>query len=154
MRRQAISERAATDIGLLTDREVLIAGAIAYWCEGTKDKPYRRPESRVVFINSDPKLILFFLRFLTVADIERERIYCRVSIHESADVAGAERFWQQVTGLPDDQFRRPTLKRHNPKALRKNTSDDYHGCLVIYVRKGLELYRQIEGWARAVMSDS
>jgi transcriptional regulator with XRE-family HTH domain len=150
-RRKAISERAAADISSLTDREVLIAGAIAYWCEGTKDKPYRRPENRVAFINSDPRLILFFLRFLAVAGIERERIYCRVSIHESADVAGAERFWRQVTGLPDDQFGRPTLKRHNPVTIRKNTGDDYHGCLVISVRKALELYRQIEGWASAAM---
>jgi hypothetical protein len=152
MRRQAISDRAAAEIGPLTDREILIAGAIAYWCEGTKDKPYRRPENRVAFINSDPRLILFFLRFLAVAGIERERICCRVSIHESADVAGAERFWRQVTGLPDDQFGRPTLKRHNPATVRKNTGGDYHGCLVITVRKALELYRQIEGWATAGMA--
>jgi hypothetical protein len=153
-RRQAISDRAAAEIGLLTDREVLITGAIAYWCEGTKDKPYRRPDNRVAFINSDPKLILFFLRFLTVAGIERGRIHCRISIHESADIAGAELFWRQVTGLPDDQFGRPTLKRHNPATVRKNTGDDYHGCLVITVRKGLELYRQIEGWASAAMAQS
>jgi len=152
IRRQAISERAASDIGALADREVLIAGAVAYWCEGTKDKPYRRRENRVAFINSDPKLILFFLRFLAVAGIDRERIYCRVSIHESADVARAERFWRQVTQLPDDQFRRPTLKHHNPATIRKNTGDSYHGCLVITVRKGLELYRQIEGWASAAMA--
>ncbi len=76
----------------------------------------------MAFINSDPKLILFFLRFLRVAGIERERIYCRVSIHESADVAGAERFWRQVTAMPADQFRRTTLKRHNPTTNRKNTA--------------------------------
>jgi hypothetical protein len=29
---------AAARIGALTDREVLIAGAIAYWCEGAKNK--------------------------------------------------------------------------------------------------------------------
>jgi hypothetical protein len=93
---------------------------------------------------------LFFLRFLAVAGIERDRIYCRLSIHESADVAGADRFWRQVTGLPDAQFRRPTLKRHNPTTVRKNTGDDYHGCLIVRVRSATELYRQIEGWASAV----
>jgi len=150
-RRKAISDRAADEIGLLTDREITIAGAIAYWCEGTKNKPYRRPENRVVFVNSDPRLILFFLRFLDVAGIARERIRCCVAIHECADVAAAQRFWQQVTGLPDEQFRRPVLKRHNPKTTRKNTGDDYHGCLAINVGKATELYRQIEGWANAVM---
>ena len=151
MRRQAISEQAAAEIGPLTDREVLVAGAIAYWCEGAKNKTYRRPENRVTFVNSDPRLILFFLRFLEVAEIDRERIRCNVAIHESSDVAGAQRFWQQLTGLPSEQFRRPVLKRHNPKTTRKNTGDDYHGCLVITVGKATELYRQIEGWASAVM---
>jgi transcriptional regulator with XRE-family HTH domain len=151
-RRRAVSEAAAAEIGALTDREVIIAGAVAYWSEGAKNKPYRRYDNQVQFINSDPKMIALFLRFLAVVGIERERVYGRVSIHESADVAGAQRFWQQVTQLPAEQFRKPTLKRHNPKTIRKNTRDDYHGCLTICVCKGGELYRQIEGWASAVMA--
>ena len=150
-RRQAISAAAAAQIGELTDREILIGGAVAYWCEGTKNKPYRRLDNKVVFINSDPKLILFFLRFLEVAVMERERICCQLSIHASADVVRAHMFWQQVTGMPEEQFGQPTLKRHNPKTVRKNTGDDYNGCLVIRARRGGELYRQIEGWASAVM---
>jgi transcriptional regulator with XRE-family HTH domain len=150
--RQAITERAAADIGQLTDREILIAGAIAYWCEGSKNKPYRR-ENKVVFVNNDARLILFFLRFLRVAGIERERVRCQVAIHESADVAGAQRFWQQLTGLPAEQFRRPVLKRHNPRTTRKNSGDDYHGCLRINVGRPTEFYRQMEGWASAVMAE-
>jgi hypothetical protein len=41
----------------LTDREVVIA----YWCEGSKNKPGRR-DGRVIFTNSDPALIRFFLK--------------------------------------------------------------------------------------------
>jgi transcriptional regulator with XRE-family HTH domain len=149
-RRQAISKQAAAHIGSLSDRELLIAGAVAYWCEGTKNKPYRRAD-RVIFVNSDAGLILLFLRFLSVAGVERERLVCCVAIHESADVAGAQRFWQQLTGLGREQFRSPSLKRHNPKTVRKNIGDDYHGCLVIYVRQSAGLYRQIEGWASAAM---
>ncbi len=52
---------AAAQIGELTDRELLIAGAIAYWCEGAKSKPHRRSD-QVNFINSDPALIRLFLR--------------------------------------------------------------------------------------------
>ena len=54
--------------------------------------------------------------------------------------------------LQPEQFRRPTLKRHNPKTIRKNTGDDYHGCLVIKVRRSASLYRQIDGWASAAMA--
>jgi hypothetical protein len=150
-RRQAVSARAAAQVGALSDREVLIAGAIAYWCEGTKNKPHRRNDD-VVFINSDPGLIVFFLRFLAVAGIACERLTCRVSIHESADVAAAHRFWRGVTGLPECQFGKPTLKHHNPKTIRKNVGEDYHGCLTIRVRLSADLYRRIEGWALATMA--
>jgi hypothetical protein len=44
------------------------------------------------------------------------------------------------------------LKRHNPMTVRKNTGDDYHGCLRIDVLRGTSLYRKIEGWAAGVMS--
>lgn len=151
-RRQAISDEAAAEVGSLSDREVLIAGAIAYWCEGTKSKPYRR-DDRVTFVNSDPGLIRFFLRFLAAAGIRPDRIVCCVHIHETADAGAAQEFWQDVTGLASQHFRRPCIKRHNPKTVRKNTGANYHGCLVIYVRSSADLYRRIEGWASAAMMD-
>ena len=54
-RRAAACAAAADEIGQLNDREIIIAGAIAYWCEGAKNKPDRRYD-RVVFTNSDPGL--------------------------------------------------------------------------------------------------
>jgi hypothetical protein len=41
-RREAVRAAAAAEVGALSDREVLIAGAVAYWCEGVKNKPHRR----------------------------------------------------------------------------------------------------------------
>ena len=148
--REAARVAAAAQIGALNDREILIAGAIAYWCEGAKNKPYRRGD-QVILMNSDPALIRFYLRFLAVAGIEPDRLRCRVQIHESADAEAAQQFWLEVTGLDTAQFRRPALKRHNPKTVRKNTGHDYHGCLRIDVLRGTGLYRKIEGWAAGAM---
>ena len=148
--REAARVAAAAQIGALNDREILIAGAIAYWCEGAKNKPYRRGD-QVIFMNSDPALIRFYLRFLAVAGIEPDRLRCRVQIHESADAEAAQQFWLDMTGLEAAQFRRPALKRHNPKTVRKNTGHDYHGCLRIDVLRGTGLYRKIEGWAAGAM---
>jgi transposase len=150
--RAATRETAAAQIGALTDREVVIAGAIAYWCEGTKNKPGRRAD-RVVFTNSDPGLIRFFLKFLQVNGTSREDAIFRVYIHESADVESAQRFWLEVTGASPDQFRAPALKRHNPKTTRKNTGGEYHGCLRIDVRRSSGLYRKIEGWSTAIVGE-
>lgn len=149
--RAAARTAAAAEIGALSDREIIIAGAVAYWCEGEKNKPHRRSD-RVSFINSDPALVKFFLRFLDVAGVERERLIFRVYVHESADVEAAQRFWLELTGVQPGQFRRPTLKRHNPRTVRKNIGADYHGCLTINVRLGADLYRKIDGWATAVMA--
>src|SRR5262252_5303050 len=52
--KEAIRAGEEQAIGALSQREILIAGAIAYLCEGTKSKQYCR-RWRVVFINSDPR---------------------------------------------------------------------------------------------------
>jgi hypothetical protein len=106
------------------------------------------------FINSDPALIRFFLRFLDTAGVPRTILTYRVYIHQSADIAAAQIFWIKVTGASPEQFRRPTLKQHNPKTLRKNVGEDYHGCLRIDVSRSAALYLKIEGWAAAAMSSS
>jgi hypothetical protein len=148
--REAAIAAAAAEIGPLSDREFLIAGAIAYWCEGCKRKPHRRAE-RVTFVNSDPGLVRFFLRFLDHAGIDQDRVTYRVQIHENADISASERFWLEVTAASPAQFRKSSLKRHNPKTVRKNVGADYHGCLRIDVLRGADLYQKIEGWARAAM---
>ncbi len=142
--------RAAAEIGAMTDREILIGGAVAYWCEGAKSKPHRHVE-RVAFINSDPALIRFFLRFLDTAGIPRDDLIFRMHIHETADVEAAHRFWLDLTGAQPSQFRRPVLKHHNPKTVRKNVGAGYRGCLRIDVRRSCDLYRRIEGWAAGAM---
>jgi hypothetical protein len=150
-RRAEVRDAAGAQIGGLTDREILIAGAIAYWCEGSKSKPHRRID-QVAFINSDPALIRFFLRFVEATGTPRTDLSFRVYIHQSADVESAQRFWMEVTGAPSDSFRSPTIKRHNPKTRRRNVGEDYHGCLRIDVHRSADLYRKIEGWAAAIMN--
>jgi hypothetical protein len=75
-----------------------------------------------------------------------DRWIVRIQIHERADVGAAEEHWRHVLGLPDLVFAKTTLKRHNPKTVRKNVGADYHGCVSIYVRGGAKLLQQAEGW--------
>jgi len=103
-------------------------------------------------MNSDPGLIHFFLRFLGIAGVQRTDLIFRVHIHDSADAEAAQRFRQEVTGAPGDQFGKPALKHHNPKTSRGNVGDAYHGCLRLEARRSGELYRKIEGWASGAMA--
>ncbi|MFC9155707.1 hypothetical protein ACFTT0_12085 [Streptomyces bauhiniae] len=142
--RTAAKQAAADAIGALTKRELFIAGVALYWAEGAKDKPHRRSEV-LQFINSDPNVIRLFLRWLDLLEVPRSRLTLRVSIHETADVGRAENFWAEVVGVDVAAFSRATLKKHNPRTVRKNTGDTYRGCLVIYVRQSADLYRRMEG---------
>ncbi|WNO74096.1 hypothetical protein [Streptomyces sp. AM8-1-1] len=142
--RQRTKRSAHDSIGRLSDRELFIAGVTLYWAEGAKDKPYRRCEV-LQFINSDPNVIRVYLRWLELLDVPRDRMHFRVSIHESADVAEAERFWADMAGVDASTFQRATLKKHNPRTTRKNVGEAYRGCLVVYVTQSADLYRRMEG---------
>ncbi|MFF8938983.1 hypothetical protein ACF08O_30545 [Streptomyces paradoxus] len=142
--RRRTKETARQAVGELSARELFLLGVGLYWAEGSKDKPYDRREN-VCFVNSDPGMIEVFLAWLDLLGVERERIRFTVMIHESADVAGAERYWADLVGAERSAFYKTTLKRHNPKTRRKNVGEAYRGCLVIKVLKGADLYRRIEG---------
>ncbi|MEU5077691.1 MULTISPECIES: hypothetical protein [Streptomyces] len=143
--RRETKRAAREEIGALSDRELFLAGVALYWAEGAKDKPHARRE-RVVFVNSDPNMIRLFLAWLDLVRVQRDHVSYRLMIHESADVEGAEKYWAGLVGVGLDRFGKTTLKRHNPKTVRKNTGESYRGCLVIVVRQSADLYRRIEGW--------
>lgn len=151
--RQAIKQAAGAAIGELSDRELFVLGVGLYWAEGQKSKPYARREA-VTFINSDPGVIRVYLAWLDLLGIAPERLTYRVMIHESADVAAAEAYWADLVQVDVSIFQRTTLKKHNPKTVRKNTGDDYRGCLVIRVRQGADLYCRIEGWWSGIVTDA
>lgn len=144
-RTEVLHQEAAAEIGEVTDRELFLLGVVAYWCEGSKAKPWAPSES-VSFINSDPRLIQLFLRWLERLGYGTEDLSCNISIHENADLDAAASYWQDVTGISREQFGRPTLKRHRPKTIRRNTGEDYVGCFIIRVRRSTELNRRIAGW--------
>lgn len=143
--RRQTKQDAAAEIGDLSERDLFIAGVSLYWSEGAKDKSYDRRE-RAVFVNSDPGMVSVYLAWLRLLGVKDEDLRFAVMIHETADIAAAERYWVALTGVPGEQFLKTTLKRHNPKTTRKNTGESYHGCLAVRVLQSAGLYRRIEGW--------
>ncbi|MFF4039434.1 helix-turn-helix domain-containing protein [Streptomyces sp. NPDC001816] len=152
-KRVASKVSAVGEIGDLTDRELFLVGVALYWAEGSKSKPYDRRE-RAVFVNSDSGVIQTYLAWLDLLDVDRGRLTFRVLIHESADVEAAHRHWAAVADVDVSVFAKPTLKKHNPKTVRKNTGDDYHGCLVIVVARSAHLYNRIEGWWSGIVAQA
>jgi transposase-like protein len=142
--RRAVQQEAAASVGELTDRELLLIGAAMYLCEGSKSKPWRRSE-RLVFINSDRRLIEIYLRWLELLGVSEDRLRFSISIHETADVRAAEQYWAAVAGVDVTTFGKPVIKRHRPETVRKNVGDDYRGCLRVGVALSANLYQRMEG---------
>lgn len=149
--RRKTKRAACEEIGALTDRDLFMVGVALYWAEGSKSKPYDRRE-RAIFVNSDPGVIRTYLAWLELLEVDRERLGFRLLIHESADVEAAHRFWAGIADIDACAFAKPTLKKHNPKTVRKNTGDGYHGCLVVTVARSAELYNRIEGWWEGIVA--
>jgi hypothetical protein len=147
--RASIMSDAAASVGGLSDREVTLLGAMAYWCEGAKSKPWRQLD-RLKFINSDPGLLRIFLTFLELSGRDRATLSYRVHIHETSDAEAAGDWWSNELDVPRELFQRPTIKKHKLRTNRINVGADYRGCLVISVPKSLELYWRIEGMMAAL----
>ncbi|MFG2979310.1 hypothetical protein ACGFYY_40780 [Streptomyces sp. NPDC048331] len=143
--RRETKRTASRDVGRMSERELFLVGVGLYWAEGSKDKTYARRE-RVTFVNSDPDMIYLYLAWLRLLGVEEERLRYSVMIHETADIAGAERFWAHLVGAAPSQFLRTTVKRHNLRTTRMNVGEAYHGCLAIRVLQSADLYRRVEGW--------
>jgi DNA-binding transcriptional MerR regulator len=141
---------ATSEIGQLSDRELFLVGVGLYWAEGGKSKPWAIRD-RVTFINSDPTVIIAFLRWLDLLGVTRSQCRFHVSIHETGDIPGAERYWADLAGVEVSTFNQSSIKRHKPKTVRYNTDVDYRGCLIINVLKSAALYRAVDGWWQGIV---
>ena len=150
-REKWLVNQARAQIGPISDGELFVAGVVAYWAEGAKTKPWG-PREGVDFINSDPGMIRLFAAWLDLVGVSRDERSYRVSIHASADVKAAIRYWSDVVGVPADRFLRTTLKRHNPQTTRRNVGPDYRGCLRISVQRSTDLNSRIRGWFEGIVS--
>lgn len=139
-----MTQAAAASLGTISARDLVVVMAISYWCEGAKSKPWNR-QKIVQWMNSAPMLVSLFLEGLDLVGISRDRLALRLHIHETADEQVVRPWWADHTGIPLDQFRSSTIKRHNPKTPRHNVNEHYRGCLCVTVLRSRELYQILDG---------
>ena len=88
-------------IGVLSEREFLVAGAALYAGEGSKT------DGLVRFANTDPRMLAFFAAWLRhFFAVDERRLRVCVYLHEGLDLDGAVAFWSTLLGVPKVQFRR------------------------------------------------
>lgn len=153
---ERIYSEAFKDIKKISRRELWLMGVMLYWAEGSKQKEHD-PSVGVDFSNSDPLMIKLFLRWLLeICEINRDRIYFSLYIHENAKARldDVRSYWLRQTGFPPSALQFTYFKKHNPRTLRRNVGREYYGNLSVQIRKSTELNRQITGWVRGIVADT
>lgn len=145
-----IVEKAKRDIRSLSRRELFLLGVMAYWCEGSKQKPHNVSQC-VVFANSDPFLVKLFIKWLKeVCYIKETEIQYRLYIHESGNEKAAIEYWSNELSVAGSNFSKTVFKKHKILTNRKNIGREYHGLVKVVVRKSTNLNRQITGWVSGI----
>lgn len=113
--------------GLLQEKQTaMIALAVLYLGEGAKT------QSRIMFGNSDPRIVAFFLRLLRHCfPIDESKFRCTVQCRADQDIVALERFWSRLTSIPSSQF---YATRRDPRTIGKPSKNpDYKGvCRIDY----------------------
>ena len=129
-------------VGRLSNRDVYLIGLGLYWGEG-----YKHGSQEFGFTNSDHNMITFYIRWLQVVfNVKLCDLILRVSInnaHESR-IFAIEDFWSKLTGVPKNNFTKPSFIKSVSKKVYKDNSN-YFGTLRIKVRRGTSMRRQILG---------
>ena len=145
LRKEGIKE-----VNKLNKKEFFIAGIAMYWSEG-----YTAPVNyEVGFTNSDPKMILFMLKwFKRCCKVDHNRFSLRVGINEihKNRIKKVEKYWSQLTKIPLSQFNKTSLKKAKIQKVYKNYNEHY-GTLRIKVRRGTKLRRKIDGWIEGLIN--
>ena len=93
-----------------------IAGTMLYWGEGTKQG------GSVVFSNSDPQMIRFFLSFLrTICNIDEKRLRILLHIYDDQKEDELKKFWSKITDIPKAQYSKTTFHRNTKGTYKKKS---------------------------------
>jgi hypothetical protein len=95
-------EEGRVRVGRLSEREFLVAGVALYAGEGAKS------DGRVRFVNSDPRMVVFFCAWLRhFYAIDESRLRVALYLHQGLDLPAAMAFWSACTGIPGSQLTKP-----------------------------------------------
>jgi len=146
---QQVRQAAAEEIKSLSKRELLLIGAALYWAEGY-NKQDNVGSPNISFGNSDPKMVILFLRFLReVMRIPEEALRPIVQIHHNVEVKSAINFWSKISDIPQKFFHITHQISKASKGKRSTYSLPY-GTFRLEVR-GRQNFFRIKGWINGLI---
>lgn len=133
-------------IGKLSDRELLLVGVALYWAEGNKK------QRRVVFANSDPMMVKFFIKWLEVClNVTKDKLFPFVGINQAHQyrIKIIEKYWSNLTGISIENFTRASFKKVKAAKIYEKP-DEYFGTFFVRVEKSTNMNYEILGYIKAL----
>lgn len=130
----------------ISEKNVKIAGIILYWTEGSNWSG----ERIVDFANSDPKLILIFLRFLRkICHIDENKLRAYLYCYSNQNIGELIKFWSTITKIPKKQFTKPYVR----KDFKLKKSDKMIHGLVHIRYNDKKLLLLIQQWMKEIVKE-
>ena len=109
----------------MTRKELQLAGALLYACEGTKlrrDSRYKNTFIYAIeFTNSNPQIISLFLRFMIQElEIDIAKIKGQLFIYPDLDKKKVMQTWSHETGIPVVQFQKVIMLKAKISKFKPN----------------------------------
>jgi hypothetical protein len=142
---QAMRVLGGARVGMLSERDLLIAGIALYAGEGTK------ADGSVGFANSDPRMVRLFMLWLrTFFQVDESRLRFSLYLHQGLDLNAANAHWSLVTGIPLAQFLKPYRAVPDPSIRR---SKHPMGCGSVVYHSSV-VHREIVGMMETLLSSA
>ena len=120
------SEEFVVKTSLLDNNSAKLWCGLIYGCEGAK-----YPASNIVsFVNSDPLLVVAFVRLLRKGfRLNEEKFRVHLQIHNDQDFGQLAGYWSKLLEVPETRFYKPTITK--PRG-RKHRNDYKGTCSLRY----------------------
>lgn len=100
-----------------------------YWGEGYKGSVRGGANNSIDFANSNPSMVVVFLRFLrTIYKLDEKKFRILIYCYSNQNIEHLKRYWSKITNIPLSQFSKPYIRQD----LRKSTREMKYG--LVHVR--------------------
>lgn len=90
----------------LSERELMLAGLLLYWGEGSK-----ATRSHISVSNTDPRVITFAYYWMrNCLKIRPQKIRVLLHLYSDMNINKERRYWQRILHVPESNFSKPYIK--------------------------------------------
>lgn len=129
------SAKAIKGISRLSKRELFVAGFFLFWGEGSKTR-----KSEVSLANTDPAMIIFFIQWLTLLGVNKEKIRFYFHFYEDMNISKELKFWSRTLNFPLSSFHKPYIKKTKFAAITYGNGFGHGTCNARYTSQDLNDY--------------